>query len=137
MAFVGVPYHIATFSVFDFQAQVVARAFSGKLILPSEEEQRAEYNERVAKKSLGRNFHSLKEENGEINYVKDLVDWANKDAAALGVEGTMLGHTPEWHEADIVRKEQMKWLFATRNGSTDPPPASAAGLIDAFTSRSE
>lgn len=137
LAFVGVPYHVATFSVFDFQAQIVARVFSGKAEVPPEDELRAEYKARVVKKSLGRSFHSLKDDNGEINYVKDLVEWANHDALRLGIDDPMVGHTPEWHQAYADSKEALKWLLSPEESRTGAPPASLQALVDAFTGVSE
>ncbi|KAH0336033.1 FAD/NAD(P)-binding domain-containing protein, partial [Aureobasidium melanogenum] len=40
LAFIGVPYHVATFSLFEFQAMAVAAIFAGSANLPSEKEMR-------------------------------------------------------------------------------------------------
>ncbi|KPI39724.1 Thiol-specific monooxygenase [Cyphellophora attinorum] len=98
LAFVGVPYHVNTFSFFDFQAQAVARVFSGKAILPSRDAMRQEYQERLVENAPGRDFHSLRQEGGEIAYVRNLVDWMNRDAFVLGAE-PMKGHSEEFLEA--------------------------------------
>jgi thioredoxin reductase len=110
LSFVGVPYHVATFSLFDFQSQIVARVFAGKAILPSEEEMRKEYEARIREKGAGRSFHSLRNEGGEVRYVQDLVAWANSDAERLGVD-LMQGHTREWLEGQLAMKEKMKKLL--------------------------
>jgi thioredoxin reductase len=78
LSFVGVPYHTATFSLFDFQAQVVARVFAGLALLPSEAEMETEYKARVEEKGLGRDFHSLRGRGREILYVRELVEWMNR-----------------------------------------------------------
>ncbi|EHY57252.1 Flavin-containing monooxygenase ustF2 [Exophiala dermatitidis] len=114
LAFVGAPYHIATFSLFDFQAQVVARVLAGKALLPPKEVMREEYRQRVKTKGLGRNFHSLRGAGEEQRYVADLVNWMNESAEQLGIEDKMQGHTEEWHKANIDREEQLKWLRATK-----------------------
>ena len=114
LAFVGTPYHIATFSLFEFQAQAVARVFAGKAKLASPQAMRDEYNLRVARKGLGRDFHSLRGRGEEQAYVADLVTWMNKDAIALGAE-QMVGHTEEWHEANAAREEKLKWLRASKD----------------------
>ena len=114
LAFVGTPYHIATFSLFEFQAQAVARVFAGKAKLASPQAMRDEYNLRVASKGLGRDFHSLRGRGEEQAYVADLVTWMNKDAIALGAE-QMVGHTEEWHEANAAREEKLKWLRASKD----------------------
>jgi hypothetical protein len=110
LAFVGVPYHIATFSLFDFQSQIVARVFAGKAILPSEDQMRDEYEARLRDRGAGRNFHSLREDGMEIAYVKDLVDWANRDADAQGVD-RMAGHPQAWIEGYALMKERMRKLL--------------------------
>ena len=110
LVFIGVPYHIATFSLFEFQGQAVARVLSGKAELPSKVEMRRQYNERVKAKGLGREFHSLKAPGAEEAYVADLVNWVNEDAERLGIEDRMEGHTPEWHKAKKGREAQIKLM---------------------------
>ncbi|KAF1363703.1 FAD/NAD(P)-binding domain-containing protein [Lizonia empirigonia] len=61
LAFVGVPFFTATFTLFEFQAMVVARVFAGAAVLPSEADMRAEYGERVRVKGWGKGFHSLRD----------------------------------------------------------------------------
>ncbi|EXJ87518.1 hypothetical protein A1O3_04478 [Capronia epimyces CBS 606.96] len=116
LAFVGAPYHIATFSLFDFQAQVVARVLGGKGLLPSKEQMRGEYQERVKTKGLGRTFHSLRGLGEEQTYVAGLVQWMNESAAELGIEDKMQGHTAEWHQADVDRQELIRLI----RGIPDP-----------------
>ncbi|KIY02351.1 uncharacterized protein Z520_02489 [Fonsecaea multimorphosa CBS 102226] len=114
LVFIGAPYHIATFSLFEFQGQAVARVLSGKAELPSKQQMRDEYNERVRTSGLGRDFHSLKALGAEEEYVKDLVQWVNKDAARLGIDDKMQGHTPEWHLAKLGREARMKLLMSAK-----------------------
>lgn len=110
LAFVGVPYYIATFSLFDFQSQIVARVFAGRATLPAEAKMRDEYRARLEERGLGRTFHSLRLPGQEVAYVKDLVDWANQDAKDLGVEG-MQGHSQAWLDAHEALKERMRKLL--------------------------
>ncbi|KIX07726.1 uncharacterized protein Z518_02380 [Rhinocladiella mackenziei CBS 650.93] len=110
LIFVGVPYHISTFSFFDMQAQSVARVLGGKASLPTQQEMRDDYAQRVKRSALGRDFHSLRGSNEEQAYVADLVEWMNRDAVRLGIEDKMQGHTPEWHEAKKDMEEKLKWL---------------------------
>ncbi len=111
LAFIGVPYHVATFSCFDFQAQVVGRVFSGKANLPSREDMRAEYRKRLEEKGAGRHFHSLKAGGGELVYVRDLLDWVNQDAEANGVT-PLQGHSEQWVSGYWAMRERMKGVFA-------------------------
>ena len=109
LAFVGTPYHIATFSLFDFQAQAVARVFAGVAELPSETQMQDSYRHKVRAKGLGRHFHSLRGEGEEERFVRELVEWVNRDLVRLGAGRDvypMEGHTEEWHMADIARRER-------------------------------
>lgn len=110
LSFVGVPYHTATFSLFDFQAQIVARVLSGRACLPSEEDMRLEYEDRIRSNGVGRGFHSLRGEGAEVAYVNDLVGWANRDAVLNGSE-PMQGHTERWIEVHIGLKQRMRKLW--------------------------
>jgi len=77
LAFIGVPYHAATFPVIDFQSQVLARVFSSRIRLPSETKMREEYNLKVERKGLGRGFHSLAGPGEEFAYDEELIEWIN------------------------------------------------------------
>ncbi|MCJ1288981.1 hypothetical protein MMC34_000512 [Xylographa carneopallida] len=109
LAFVGVPYYSATFSLFEFQAIAVAAAYARRATLPTEEAMRREYERRVRRKGYGRSFHSLKEE--EVEYVRDLVGWVNQGAAARGLP-LVEGHTEEWLAARKARIQQIMALKA-------------------------
>lgn len=109
LAFVGVPYYVATFSLFDFQSQVVARVFGGQAILPPKEEMRQQYQARLRDRGVGRSFHSLRGPGQEIAYVKDLVDWANNDAKTVGAE-EMHAHPQAWLDGYQAMKERMRKL---------------------------
>ena len=113
LAFVGTPYHIATFSLFDFQAQAVARVFAGVAELPSETQMQDSYRHKVRAKGLGRHFHSLRGEGEEERFVRELVEWVNGGLVRLGAGRDvypMEGHTEEWRMADIARRERLRWV---------------------------
>ena len=112
LSFVGAPYHVATFSLFDFQAQVVARVFSGDAQLPSRADMRKEYEARVKAKGLGRSLHSLHANAGELAYVNDLVSWMNEDVVLSGAT-PMQGHSNAWIERYWAMKEEMKKIRAS------------------------
>jgi hypothetical protein len=109
LSFVGVPYHNVTFSLFDFQAQALARALTGKARLPSRDSMRQEYDERVAIKGRGRKFHSLAGDGEEIQYVQDLLDWANSTLVDNQIE-PLVGPSKEWLDTHTDWKEKMKLL---------------------------
>ncbi|RMZ80306.1 hypothetical protein DV738_g2805, partial [Chaetothyriales sp. CBS 135597] len=113
LAFVGAPYHISTFSLFDFQAQVVARVFAGHTELPSTQAMREEYRQRVEQKGLGRDFHSLRGQGEEPAYVQTLVDWVNSNAEETG-QPKMVGHSPKFLEKYQAQREKLQALGRRR-----------------------
>jgi hypothetical protein len=109
LVFIGVPFFTATFTLFEFQAMVMAKVFSGQAKLPSEEEMRKEYREKVRAKGYGKAFHSLKEK--ETDYVDELLAWVNQDLRATG-RSSLSGHTENWHLKRKELVERMKAMFA-------------------------
>ncbi len=116
LAFVGVPYHIATFSLFEFQAITVAAVFSEKVPLPKEDEARAEYRRKVEEKGFGRNFHSLRGK--DVEYANDLLAWINPSIVAAG-EAPVEGHSEEWKAEYALLREKFKAIL-------DPGPKTEA-----------
>lgn len=113
LIFVGVPFFTATFTLFEFQAMVVAKVLSGQAKLPSSEAMRQEYDDRVKAKGYGKAFHSLREK--EHEYVNELLAWVNKDLVEIGQE-PLEGHTATWHAARAEQIERIKALFAAPAG---------------------
>lgn len=109
LAFVGVPFFTATFTLFEFQAMVVAKVFAGLADLPAQEEMKAEYRKRVEEKGLGKVFHSLREK--EVEYVDELLEWVNADLEKRGREG-LVGHTERWRSGRVQMVERFKALLA-------------------------
>ncbi|KAF4985993.1 hypothetical protein FDECE_16185 [Fusarium decemcellulare] len=109
LSFIGVPYYTATFSLFDFQAQALARVLTGKTTLPSRGAMRQEYEHRVAAKGRGRKFHSLADDGLEIEYVKDLLNWANSNLVDENIP-PLVGHSQEWLETYNSQREKRKLL---------------------------
>lgn len=111
LVFIGVPFFTATFTLFEFQAMVVAKVFSGRAKLPLEEEMRKEYREKVKAKGYGKAFHSLKEK--ETDYVDELLAWVNEDLKAAG-KSSLSGHSENWH---VKRKELVERMRNMYDGS--------------------
>ena len=109
LIFIGVPFFTATFTLFEFQAMVVAKVLSGQAKLPSKEAMRSEYNDRVKTKGYGKAFHSLRDQ--EAEYVNELIAWVNSDLEEAGTR-RLDGHTDKWHAAKAEQLERMKALFA-------------------------
>jgi thioredoxin reductase len=111
LAFIGVPYHVATFTLFEFQAMALAAVYSGDAKLPSTASMRNQYRERLKQKGAGRFFHSLKKRGDEIAYVNDLVAMVNEGGNTPVV--AMKGHSEKWLEAYVRRGVRMVALFST------------------------
>lgn len=111
LAFIGVPYHVATFSLFDFQAITVAAVYGGFSDIPNETAMRQEYNEKTRSKGAGRAFHSLKGDGAEIEYVEDLMKIVNQNAEAEG-RAKVEPHTQAWREAYARRAWRLREKFA-------------------------
>jgi hypothetical protein len=109
LAFVGIPFYTATFSLFEFQAIAVAAFLSGIAKLPSTENLRAEYVDRVKAKGYGRSFHSLKEQ--EQPYVKKLIGWVNAGRVENGLP-TIEGHTEAWVRERAALGERLKLILS-------------------------
>ncbi|KAL4810683.1 hypothetical protein BDV18DRAFT_155295 [Aspergillus unguis] len=114
LAFVGVPFYTATFTLFEFQAIVVTNVWSGLARLPAEKSMREEYNDKIHTKGVGKRFHSLKDV--EEDYVTDLLGWINRERTEKGL-AEIEGHTETWHEAKAAQRERIRTLFAS--DSTD------------------
>lgn len=135
LSFIGVPFHVATFSLFEFQAmvsqastivvgdlveqrsltislQALAQVLAGKVSLPSTEVMREEYLARQQRKGAGRSFHSLKGRGEEIAYVQDLVNFVNEEKGRVSGEQLMSGHTNKWLEAYQRRTQRQEALFS-------------------------
>ncbi|KAF3038594.1 hypothetical protein E8E11_004474 [Didymella keratinophila] len=108
LAFVGVPFFTATFTLFEFQAMVVAKVLAGLADLPSEAQMKEEYDTRVATKGYGKAFHSLRDE--EEEYVTELLAWVNADLEKNG-ESRLEGHSAQWKEARAEQVQRIKALF--------------------------
>lgn len=109
LAFVGVPFYTATFSLFEFQAIAVAAYLSGVTHLPSTADLRMKYEDRVKEKGYGRSFHSLKDR--EQPYVAELIKWVNSGRNEKGLS-LIEGHTEIWIKERAALGERLKLLLA-------------------------
>ncbi|KAL5117429.1 hypothetical protein ACEQ8H_004594 [Pleosporales sp. CAS-2024a] len=116
LAFVGVPFFTATFSLCEFQAMVVAKVFAGQAELPSEHLMRAEYKQRVASKGHGKPFHSLR--HAEEDYVQELLAWVNHHLDMSG-RTRLVGHTEQWHTAKAAQVQRMRHLLQSAASSPE------------------
>jgi MFS transporter, ACS family, pantothenate transporter len=122
LMFIGIPFYTATFSLFDFQAITMAAVVGHKVNLPSEDEMRLEYEERLKEKGHGRHFHSLRDR--EESYVNELLAWVNEGIEAQG-ELPVQGHSEKWVEAKVEQREKMKAFFGTSDDDFATNPAAS------------
>jgi hypothetical protein len=120
LSFVGVPFHIATFSFFEFQAYAVARVYSQSAFLPSVDTMRAEWADRLKQKGGGREFHALGAEL-EQAYIQDIVSWVNTDGGRLG-KPTLEGHSQDWFDVKDKAFAALRLEFKQRLQIVDQEP---------------
>jgi cation diffusion facilitator CzcD-associated flavoprotein CzcO len=85
LSFVGVPYHASSFSLFDFQGQVISRVLSGKAELPPLEMLQSDYRKRKAEcAAMNRRLHSLA--GRDLTYMLENLRWLDAEAKRLGHE---------------------------------------------------
>jgi hypothetical protein len=111
LAFVGVPFYTATFTLFEFQAIALAEVFAGIARLPSGSNMREEYRAKIEQKGVGRNFHSLKGE--EEGYVQELLDWVNFFRGKVGLP-LIPGYTDTWHDAKKVQRKLIEQFYEAK-----------------------
>ena len=111
LTFVGVPFYTATFTLFEYQAIVVAAVLSGRAWLPREEEMMDEYKKRVQAKGFGRAFHSLRDQ--QVDYVTELLAWINGQAEVTGAE-KVEGYSEQWLEEDKLKFQKMRQMFEAK-----------------------
>jgi lysine/ornithine N-monooxygenase len=93
LVFIGVSNLVSTFSLFDFQAKVMAKVFVGHVHLPAESTMKAEQRERKSRFEPGDRFHALLL--GEPDYITELLTWVNSDLTKAGLD-PMEGMDEKW-----------------------------------------
>ncbi|KAI1304325.1 hypothetical protein F5Y03DRAFT_358034 [Xylaria venustula] len=83
LAFIGVSHLVSTFSLFDFQAKVMAKVFAGHVQLPDKSLMKAEQGERKARFQPGDRFHALLL--GEPVYIDEVLTWVNANLTNAGL----------------------------------------------------
>lgn len=121
LTFVGVPYYTSTFSMFDFQAEVVARVYAGLATLPPQEVMRSEYAARKAKGDKGKAFHSLIQ--NQVPYMNEILAWVNEGVEQRGIE-KMKGVDEDWYRGYEEFKEKSRRLIPLDSNQIQQPIAS-------------
>ncbi|KAK2596558.1 hypothetical protein N8I77_013443 [Diaporthe amygdali] len=121
LTFVGVPYYTSTFSMFDFQAEVVARVYAGLATLPPQEVMRNEYAARKAKGDKGKAFHSLIQ--NQVPYMNEILAWVNEGVEQRGID-KMKGVDEDWYRGYEEFKEKSRRLIPLDSNQIQQPIAS-------------
>ncbi|OCF72394.1 dimethylaniline monooxygenase [Kwoniella mangroviensis CBS 8886] len=112
LTFIGLSVNTSAFSFFEYQSISIARVLSGKAKLPDEATRWANYAQLVKEKGEGKFSHLLNKD-GERSYVRDTVEWLNREAQWSGAE-LIEGHSFEW----LAESDKMQELFAVKYGIT-------------------
>lgn len=116
LAFVGVQHNVSTFSIYDFQARVVASVFKGYAQLLPKHELRRLYRERKEKHQAekGQKFHSLLMK--DVSYAESILEWVNAGLKSAG-QPEIVPYDDKWY----VGFEKMRALYAPRRPDLLPP----------------
>lgn len=94
LTFLGLSVNTSAFSFFEYQSLSIVRVYTGTARLPDEAGRRAAYKALVAQTGEGKFSHLMNKDN-ERKYVRETVEWLNRDAEWSGAD-KVEGHTPEW-----------------------------------------
>jgi hypothetical protein len=130
LTFIGLSVNTSAFSFFEYQSISVARVWSQQARLPTQEAQREALAAVVASKGDGK-FRHFMGKDGEREYVRETVEWINRDAKDTGAT-EVEGHSEQW----LWESDQTLVKIAARygvdpadlknlGGSTVDPPAPA------------
>jgi hypothetical protein len=121
LAFVGISLYIATFSFFEYQAMAIAGVFSGKASLPSREEMRRVYAQRLAARGTTKMLNARMDE--EVSYVEEVVAWLNASDPTKRIDG----FSRRWHAVrDAGKLEKIRARFAREKADREGEHLSAA-----------
>ena len=109
LAFIGVTHFASTFSLYDFQAQVLAVVFAGRVRLPSKASMTAEQRRRKSRVLPGTILNSIFLLDDVV--IRRLLDWVNEDLLAGGFE-PLSGPDVEWWAAFKNEREGARSLLA-------------------------
>ena len=102
LAFIGVTHFASTFSLYDFQAQVLAVVFAGRVLLPSEAAMKAEQKRRKSRVLPGTFLNSIFLLDDFV--IRRLLEWVNRDLLAGGLEPLRGPDSKWWDEFSLFRE---------------------------------
>jgi thioredoxin reductase len=102
LAFIGVTHFASTFSLYDFQAQVLASVFAGRVRLPSKTAMEVEQKRRKSQVLPGTFLNSIFLLDDFV--IRRLLEWVNRDLVAGGLN-PLQGPDPNWWDEFSVLRE--------------------------------
>ncbi|KAI4592671.1 hypothetical protein KJ359_010573 [Pestalotiopsis sp. 9143b] len=108
LAFIGVSHFASTFSLYDFQAQVLAEVFAGRVKLPLAAVMKADQRHRKCRLLPGTNLNSIFLLDDFV--IRRLMRWANQDLIPGGWE-PLTGPDPAWWAAFKEERENSRPLL--------------------------
>ncbi|KAH6645436.1 FAD dependent oxidoreductase [Truncatella angustata] len=108
LAFMGITHFASTFSMYDFQAQVLAAVFAERVALPSKAAMRAEQRRRKSRVLPGTLLNSIFLLDDFV--IHRMLHWVNKDLVARGIEA-LQGPDHWWWEAFKTERENARPLL--------------------------
>ncbi|KFA69039.1 hypothetical protein S40285_05452 [Stachybotrys chlorohalonatus IBT 40285] len=108
LAFIGVSQNASTFSLYDFQGQVLALVWAGRARLPPSEAMREEQRWRKSHQLPGTLLNSIFLLDDFV--IRRLLDWVNHDLTKDGSDA-LSGPDPEWWSAFRSEREGARPLL--------------------------
>lgn len=107
LALIGLPRKVVPFQVAEVQSAIVARAFAGRLQLPSYEEMAKWEATTVEEKGADGEFHSLMFPH-DVNYINELHDWAMTARTLNGKPASDVGKKPpKWRDWEFWARQRV------------------------------
>ena len=94
LAFIETPEMIVPFPLAECQAAILARVWSGRLGLPSQQDMEKWRDQIISQRGAGRRFHAL-EPPLDLEYMKEMYDWCNETENEESCEKISRGKTPK------------------------------------------
>jgi thioredoxin reductase len=102
LAFIGVTHFASTFSLYDFQAQILASVFAGRVRLPSKTAMEVEQKRRKSRILPGTFLNSIFLLDDFV--IRRLLEWVNRDLVAAGLD-PLQGPDPKWWDEFSMLRE--------------------------------
>ncbi|KAI1400526.1 FAD dependent oxidoreductase [Hypoxylon fuscum] len=108
LAFIGITHFASTFSMYDFQAQVLAAVFAGRVALPPKAAMQAEQRRRKSRVLPGALLNSIFLLDDFV--IHRMLRWVNEDLVTRGFE-PLQGPDRAWWEAFATERENARPLL--------------------------